>query len=236
MKRTIIALLIVLGLARLGCSIPDPGDRQELEDKIAALPPDTQSGLRAWASRQLVIRWLSKFDRNRKVGTVECREIGPGADPAHVDWFDHEDITVGHVLTCLVVFAFSYTVCMDETARNVAKGYNMAAAMDDVANVRLECRVKIATEFEPDKVAAEARGKNKVNPGDMHRLAELLTVSEITDAVLNSDLPPPLPGGVLAGSAFADILPLLCALDASGGHWGCPDSPLYPGPDKPGGN
>ena len=68
-----------------GCSILDPGDRQELRDRIAALPPENVGLLRTMAMNAKALDWLRGRPEGDQMGKLQCRYQANG------NWGDWDD-------------------------------------------------------------------------------------------------------------------------------------------------
>lgn len=230
MRRIItVVMILVLAATAQACSIVDPDDRKQLEDQIAALPDDVASILREWAAQKAVIKWL-RNQIGKKGADIECQRIkaflGDGKVLA-TDWKPVNSISTDEILSCMETLGATYSLCAETIALQWQASYQQAIASTGSTD-GIQCRQKYVPGFEPDQVAAEARDATTANPGDMNRLAELLTIGQVADALIGAPkLPPELASFFAAGGALEPFLPALCGLSAGG--WGCPSSPDYPG-------
>lgn len=238
MRRVAHFVIVTLVLSLFGvpaCSVMDGEDRDSLVDQISSLPVSELAALKLWAARKAVASFFKSKGDGQKIGEVECingtwgangiQEV-PGAEFKYL-----KDITVKDVIECLEDGAMSYPDCVETIVEKLGFGLTMEA-QKFIPGRFVECREVYSVNYHPDRVAADVAGLNEVKGGEMNRIAELMTVDAIIDALVLSKTPPPLPGGFAAGGALVRLLPFLCAL-ADG--WACPDDPQYPAPagDKP---
>lgn len=244
--RTLCAgLALLLGSVAIlpACSEVDSSDRDELAVRLSALPTDVYRGLASWAAAKKVADFL-KGKGPMNMGKYECRwryiDTYTGKERSQ-DWTQVEPKTPmtagaigecmalgqGDYVQCIMAFVATFNVEMMDLLNNMPGVHPPDTGMTQW--LERKCRITLLPDFDPDRVAADARDASSARVGDMARIGELMTVNDIIDALITSDAPPPL---LIGGwGAFAPLLPALCGLSVG---WGCPDSPLYPLPrDEP---
>jgi hypothetical protein len=70
MKHRLGTVLVVL---TCGCSIVDPGDVDELRERIATMPPSRQAYLTRLGMHGAAVKWLRSRDEHDQVGKLQCR-------------------------------------------------------------------------------------------------------------------------------------------------------------------
>ncbi|WP_438024052.1 hypothetical protein [Sorangium sp. So ce233] len=198
------ALLAVLAC---GCSIVDPGDRDELRDRIAAMPPDTMEYLTRLSMNATAVRWLDGRPSDDQVGKLQCRYQAGGQ---WTDWADQEPrLTVHDMLDCLLnrPFNLTYLMCKDEweSLQRQARKTDLLNSLPIPGGSAVECRFVWDFRYEPENGPAELTDPSAVDTDDI--IQGLIA------------LPGPPPGWALPG-----LVPLLCPLGAGPG-WGCPPRP-----------
>jgi hypothetical protein len=213
MRHLLAALLVLLGF---GCSILDPGDRDELRRQIAMLPPSTLSTWEEWNMNANAVRWLKTYkDDNDQVGKLQCRVQAGGTWSG---WNDQEPTyTVADLLECLLTpdIRVTYTMCPDFfVGRDGTPRKNKILNEEPVPGVTaVECRFVWDFRYEPEKVPP-----NLTNPKEV-------TSDDLIDWMIGLPMPPP-------GWNIPEIIPLLCPLGAGPG-WGCPPRPTDPTGGQP---
>lgn len=208
LRRKTLAVAAVAVVAS-SCSIVDPGDRAELREQLATLPPETLSTWAKWRMNANAVRWLLTYkDPNDQVGKLQCRLKAGGTWSG---WNDQEPTyTVSDLLECLLGGGdnpVTYTMCAD-----LFQGVGGAAMEskllreDPVPGVtHVECKFVWDFRYEPEKVPA-----NLTNP-------RAITLDDLIDWLITLPAPPP-------GWAHPEFVRLLCPLGA-GTDWGCPPRP-----------
>jgi hypothetical protein len=214
MRHLLAALLVLLAF---GCSILDPGDRDELRRRIAALPPDTLSFLQKKDMNFNAVRWLMTYkDPNDQAGKLQCRVQAGGTWSG---WNDQEPTyTVADLLECLLStgdIAVTYTMCPDYFVGRdgTAKETEILHEQQVPGVTKVECRFVWDFRYEPEKVPP-----NLTNP-------RAITPDDLIDWLIGLPAPPP-------GWNLPELVPLLCPLGAGPG-WGCPPRPTDPTGGQP---
>ncbi|WP_437956668.1 hypothetical protein WME76_35585 [Sorangium sp. So ce119] len=192
-----------------GCSIMDPGDRDELRERIAALPPDTLSYWDKVVMNTNALRWLKLYkDPDDQVGKLQCRLKAGGTWSG---WNDQEPpYTVADLIDCLLGggdIAVIYTMCAGELQGrgNAAMKLKILHEEQVPGVTHVECRFVWDPRYEPEKVPSDLTSPRGMTP------------DELIDWLIGLPAPPP-------GWAFPELVPLLCPLGAGPG-WGCPPRP-----------
>jgi hypothetical protein len=207
-----IALVLVVGW---GCSILDPGDREDLRNYIAAMAPEKISELKRLAMNSKAINWLQSRPRYDQVGKLQCREYseGQGWEP----WrYVEPSYTVANLLDCLrnVPLWVTYLQCKDQWFHTRYKTMKSKVMERQIAGEKVECRYEWDFRYAPENVP-----ETLINP-------DTVSVDDIIDFMIASPAPPP-------GFAASEFAPLLCPLGAGPG-WGCPDTPATESDPSPG--
>jgi hypothetical protein len=207
-----IALVLVGGM---GCSILDPGDREELRNYIASMPPDRRSTLRSAVMNSRTVSWLQSKPTYDQVGKLQCREYTEGEgwgawrnkEPSH---------TVAQMLDCLKHEPrfVTYLECKDMWFHTQAQVEKEKVMARQVAGADVECRYEWDFRYAPENVPRYFVDFNAIS------------VDDIIAFLITSSAPPP-------GFAASEFAPLLCPLGAGPG-WGCPDTPATEGEPSPG--
>ncbi|WP_437286083.1 hypothetical protein [Sorangium sp. So ce406] len=198
------ALLAVLAC---GCSIVDPSDRDELRDRIAAMPLQAISELKRLGMNAAAIRWLDRKDERDQVGKLQCRYQAGGQ---WTNWADQEPpLTVAEMLYNLIKTPewITYEMAKDlwVSVQGQARKTDLMNSLPIPGGATVECRFVWDFRYDPEKVPAELTDPNEVDTDDM------------IDTMIALPAPPP-------GWAFPQLVPLLCPLGAGPG-WGCPPGP-----------
>ena len=197
------------------CSVLDPDDRQQLRDRIGAMPPSSDSQFRRLVMNAKAIQWLRMKPENDQVGRMQCR-IGAGGKWG--DWqYQEEVLKVDRMLECLmhVQLDVTYEMCKDEWVAEMTVKRKNEIMEAQIPGADIECRYEWDFRYQPDHIP-----KNLIEP-------KSITVDDMIDVLLRLPAPPP---GFLA----PELAPLLCPLGAGPG-WGCPDVPSTEGDPAPSG-
>jgi hypothetical protein len=220
MRVTILILLFATVIA--ACSFPDPSDVHDLEELLKGIPKKEQEQLRRWAARRMTGKWLEKKSTTeiakiqcKMDGYYQCTNMGKWWD-----WTEFSGIDAKDVAQCMFG-NFEYTQCLEQKAEEFQREWNRKHGCLEA----LTCRAVPNTGYDPDQVTAEVLGNNESKQGDAQRMHEMITLTDVVNALIESNAPPPLPGG---WQGLRVILPSLCAL---GEGWGCPNHPAYPRDD-----
>jgi hypothetical protein len=196
----------------LGCSILDPGDRDELRRQIAMLPPDTLSFWEKARMNANALDWLVRYkDKNDQVGKLQCRVQAGGTWSG---WNDQEPTyTVRDLLDCLLAGGdnpVTYTMCADlfQGVGGAAKKNKILYEQPVPGVTDVQCRFVWDFRYDPEKVPP-----NLTNP-------KAITPDDLIDWLIGLPAPPP-------GWNLPKLAPLLCPLGAGPG-WGCPPRPTDP--------
>ncbi|WP_438029056.1 hypothetical protein [Sorangium sp. So ce233] len=201
----------------VGCSIVDPGDREDLFDQLSSLPPDSRNIMQLWACNRNAAEWFRKRDPNDTVARLYCRT------PVGDDWttWDQygESMLVKHMLHCLRAESIDgqYRSCIEAYKRIMMGDAAKEAAEAGVD--KYECDFVVEDAYQSHRLP-----QNAVDP-------ETITPDDMIDAMIPADMPPPLPGGLPGG-----IVLKLCPLAQHPETWGCPDTPGGPPGHSPGEN
>ncbi|WP_438005218.1 hypothetical protein WME89_41815 [Sorangium sp. So ce321] len=206
------ALLAVL---TCGCSIVDPSDRDELRDRIAAMPLQAISELKRWGMNTAAVRWLRSKDEKDQVGKLQCRYQAGGQ---WTNWADQEPpLTVADMLYHLIKTPLwiTYEMAKDqwESVERQARKTDLMNSLPIPGGATVECRFVWDFRYDPEKVPVELTDPDEFDSDD------------IIDAMIAVPAPPP-------GWAFPELVPLLCPLGAGPG-WGCPPTPTDPTGGQP---
>ncbi|WP_437484463.1 hypothetical protein WME75_44860 [Sorangium sp. So ce1014] len=203
MKPLRLAVLVPLVV---GCSILDPGDRDELRHQIASMPSPEAEAYKKWYMNWRAQRWLAGKDPNDEVGKVVCRDNEGGLWSG---WYGRPNkfLTVEDVVNCLVKKADSptYLVCAEEFASWVVPDAKKEIEKLLPKFTDVECKYVWDFRYEPEKVDPKIVDPDAVTPDD------------VIEAMITLPGPPP-------GWALPRFAPLLCPLGA-GPDWGCPPRP-----------
>lgn len=204
MRSLRLALLVPLAV---GCSILDPGDRDELRNQIAMMSPSDKKIYKRWLMNFKAQQWLEpKKEENDQIAKVQCRDDEGGA---WSEWYDRPDkvYSVQDMLNCLIKKPryYSYLECIDESMDYVVPDAKKELLGLLPAGTDVDCRYVWDPRYEPEKVDPKIVDPDAITPDDL------------IEAMIA--LPGPLPGAPLPQFA-----PLLCPLGAGPG-WGCPPRP-----------
>lgn len=188
-----------------GCSILDPGDRDELRARIRSMPSDEISMLTMAAMNSEAYQWLLGRPPADQVGKIQCRTQTDGEWTA---WTDQEPpFLVFDLKKCLLDYPFemTYLLCTKEfeSVQTQMKTNELKNSVPGATNV--ECKYVWDWRYEPDRVPNELID------------SKAISVDDIIDTLIKLPAPPP-------GWAFPELVPLLCPLGAGTG-WGCPPKP-----------
>ncbi|WP_155798872.1 hypothetical protein [Sorangium cellulosum] len=205
-----LRMLVMAAWCGLGCTVVDPGDRADLRDVIASLPPSQVDAMRLLTMNSNTIQYLSNRPEEDQVGKYECRtRIGD----AYGSWQQlGRSLTVAELLKCLRApqLEAQYVPCANAWASVMQK---RADASFERLGLKGECRFVWDVRYEPDKLPEDCVDPDTITPDDM------------IDAMIGyaGRVPPPLAGGLPGG-----FLAKLCKLPlADHGAWGCPEAPGY---------
>ncbi|WP_437809595.1 hypothetical protein [Sorangium sp. So ce1078] len=212
MNRRCGVLLVVLAC---GCSIVDPSDRDELRNRIAAMPPDRIEYLTKLSMDSAATKWLQTRDKNDQVGKLQCRYQAGGQ---WTDWADQEPpCTVADILDILLGTPENITYVMAkglwESVETQARKTDLMNSLPIPGGATVECRFVWDFRYDPEKLPAELTDPDAVDFDD------------IMEALIQLPAPPP-------GWALPELVPLLCPLGAGPG-WGCPPDPTDPTGGEP---
>jgi hypothetical protein len=207
---------VAFAVVAFGCSILDPDDRQELRDRIAAMPLDAVLLMKKMVMNVKAMNWLRYRPKGDQMGKLQCRMQAGGTWSG---WADQEPpYTVEDMLECLIYrpFAVTYVMCRDEWL-----GVNAQAKENEILHEQpapgvtdVECRFAWDFRYEPEKVPPELIDPDAIGPDD------------IIDAMIGLPAPPP------GWNFLPELVPLLCPLGAGPG-WGCPPRPTDPTGGQP---
>jgi hypothetical protein len=214
MRRLRAALLVLLAF---GCSILDPGDRDELVRKIELMPSAQISTLKKLTLNANALDWLQNRPDTDQVGKLQCRMKAGGT---WSDWADQEPTyTVADMWKVLLIEGteVTYTDCPDYWLGRDGKAKESAILHEQpVPGVTgFECRFVWDFRYEPEKVPPNLTD------------SKVISTEDIIEAIIGLPAPPP-------GWAFPELVPLLCPLGAGPG-WGCPPNPNDLPGDQPAG-
>ncbi|WP_437645417.1 hypothetical protein [Sorangium sp. So ce362] len=206
---------VLLVLFTCGCSIVDPGDRDELRDQIAMMPREERSRLKTLGMNSAAIDWLKGRPEGDQMGKIQCRYQAGGH---WTNWADQEPpFIVDDMRDCLIKrpFLVTYLMCMDEWAsvERQARKTNLLNSLPIPGGATVECRFVWDFRYDPEKAPAEVTDPNAIDADD------------IINTLIALPAPPP-------GWAFPRLVPLLCPLGAGPG-WGCPPTPTDPTGGQP---
>ncbi|WP_437926506.1 hypothetical protein WMF37_47125 [Sorangium sp. So ce291] len=210
MRSRLGTLLVVL---TCGCSIVDPGDRDELRDRIAAMPPEMSEYYTRLGMNAAAVKWLDGRPREDQVGKLQCRYQAGGQ---WTNWADQEPrLTVEYMRDCLLQTPLhvTYVMCKDQWyhLELQARKTDLQNTLPVPGGTNIECRFMWDFRYDPETAPAELTDPDAVEFDD------------IMQGLIALPAPPP-------GFAFPELVPLLCPLGAGPG-WGCPPRPT----DPPGG-
>lgn len=197
----------LLAMLACGCSIVDPGDRDELRDRIAAAPPETAEYLTRLAMNGVAVQWLHGRPPEDQVGKLQCRYQAGGQ---WTNWTDQEPrLTVAYMRDCLLTrpFNLTYVMCKDEWyhLERQARATDLQNSLPIPGGANVECRFVWDFRHDPETGPAALTDPKAVKPDD------------VISALIVLPAPPP-------GWALPELVPLLCPLGAGPG-WGCPPRP-----------
>jgi hypothetical protein len=210
MRHLLAAALVPLAF---GCSILDPGDRDELRRQIAMMPRMKLTLAESWYMRDRALKWvIEKFNKvpNDQMGKIQCRDNEGGV---WSNWYDRPDkvFTITDMWNCLLKKPDpTYLWCIDDFKEWVIpfaqkELKDLLSAFTDV-----ECKYVWDVRYEPEKMDPKM-----IDP-------DAITADDLIDAMIAAPAPPP-------GLAIPELVPLLCPLGAGPG-WGCPPRPSDPSP------
>jgi hypothetical protein len=213
--RPLLAPLFVL--LAFGCSVLDPGDRDELRSQIAMLPPEGASFMTRTVMNSKALDWLHGRPPNDQVGKLQCRLQAGGQ---WTDWADQEPTyTVDDLKDCLLYSSggtpVTYTMCLDFFLGRdgTAKEHEILDEQQVPGVTNVECRFVWDWRYEPEKVPRKLTDPSAI------------TADDTINCLIGLPAPPP-------GWAFPELVPLLCPLGAGPG-WGCPPRPTDPTGGQP---
>jgi hypothetical protein len=228
--RHIIATLALIAAGALGsasCTVIDANDKQDVSNKISAMPADVQLSLRIMATKINAQKWLSHKPTNDRVGELKCfYDIGDGEGWQPILTND-TDLLVDFMLQCLngglnrtyVSCGLTWGKSQIPLAKQALKELfttnpMLKVLVPDVSTVKFDCRYEWDWRYDPigGEVPQECVDPKAVNNDD------------IINALVVSPHPPP----GFPTEELIPLLPYLCPLDVGPG-WGCPSSPTNPG-------
>ncbi|WP_437645421.1 hypothetical protein [Sorangium sp. So ce362] len=206
---------VLLVLFTCGCSIVDPGDRDELRDRIAMMSPDDIPFAKRWTMNTKAVDWLRRRPPGDQMGKLQCRYQAGGQ---WSNWADQEPTyIVLDMLECLLKrpFAVTYILCKEEweALESQIRRTDLLNSLPVPGGASVECRFVWDFRYEPEKAPIKVTDPDAVTPDDM------------IDAMIGLPAPPP-------GWMFPQLIPLLCPLGAGPG-WGCPPRPTDPTGGEP---
>lgn len=206
----VLAGVCLLMAGWLGCSVPDGGDRDELEKAVAALPPAKVSLIRQIAQRQAAIKWLNGRVWHETAAEVHCTVNDmPGT-------WRTGDLSVEAMIGMLMAGVCQYADCSliwmatdGKRAGEQLRGLLQKQFPDST----ITCKYVWEPVFDPETgdVPDEVTKPDQVG------------LSRIIEAIISSPTPPP--GFPL--EELAPLFPTLCPLGAGPGI-GCPSTPTDP--------
>lgn len=199
-----------------GCSIMDPEDRQELRDRLGALPADAILAMKRTVMNTNALNWLRGRPDHDQMGKLQCRYQAGGQ---WTSWADQEPtFTTDDMLYCLRKdpFMMTYIMCMEqwESLESQARRTDLLNSLPVPGGASVECRFVWDFRYDPEKVPRALTDPDAVSIDDM------------IDCLVGLPAPPP------GWNFLPQIVPLLCPLGAGPG-WGCPPRPTDPTGGQP---
>lgn len=204
-------LAVTLMLFAVGCSIMDPGDREELRKRIQLMPENQMSMFTREAMKVAAHRFLEGKRDTERIGKLECRVKEDGA---WSDWYEHlDDLRVPWMRDCLWKQPLTFMMCIEfwQAEQVTDRREFLKATATNPDSIDVECRFIPDPGYEPEKLPSKMID------------SKAISIDDIIDTLVALPAPPP-------GWAFPELVPLLCPLGAGEG-WGCPPRP----DDPPGG-
>lgn len=211
-------LLAALVLTIAGCSIVDPGDRDELKHRIDGLPPSEISAMKKWLMNDHAIKWLKGKPKADQMGKLQCRVQAGGK---WGDWIDQEPTyLVFDMLKCLKEdlgeFFTTYMLCQQqwESIETQDRETDLLNSHPVPGGASVQCKFIWDFRYNPETIPSELTDPDSIKDED------------IINGLISLPAPPP-------GWDVTELVPLLCPLGAGPG-WGCPGTPSDPGGGQPG--
>ena len=226
-RALVTSLLVAFAFVmQLHCSIVDASDRDVLDQRVGAMPPDVKTSLRIMTTKINAVRWLSHKPSNDRVGDIKCKyDLGDGQGWEDIVVGDG-DLLVDYMISCLngglnlnyVTCALSWAtpkidIIKNELIFKLNNSPTLKALGADLSKLDVECRYQWDARYDP------VTGDVPINCIDPAAVSD----DDIINATIGLHHPPP---GFL-GADSEVLLPYLCPLGAGPG-WGCPSVPNNP--------